>query len=1248
MKAGNLLNAGNLAAGGNLSVQTAQDLLNVGTIQGGNVQLVAGNHLTSSTNLGDIGSGLHLGAIAAPTLNLPTGGQIAAIGDLTAQAGHDLTLNNVNVSAGHNLGLAAGHDLTATASAINAGNNMQGIAGNNLNLNAATHTARSGTQMNGQASATHTVTAVTAGGSVVLAAGNDLSSQGTQIKAGDQLAVSAGHDIVLNAVTDSTSTTTQGVQGKTIVSTAHDDETLRGTSLDATNGVAISAGHDLTTVAANVTSTHGGITLAAGNDIHLNSAQENHSTVQNTKTHSGGLFSSTTTTTHDAVQDSYAIGSLLSGNTVTVAAGHDLTATAAHVVADQDLIMAAGNNLTLNTATNTHTEEHSVSKSKSGVMGAGFGVMVGQTKQSHDTTLTQTTPDGTLMGSLGGNISVTAGDTVHLQSATVAALQGDIAVIGRSVNIEEAYATTTYHDVTKTQQSGLTLSFSAPVANAAAATFHAVQNTGRSNDARINAMVAASTAYDAYQTVGAAAAAMSGQGAAGISLTVGSQQSKSETTIQRNEAVGSSIKANGRIDIVATGGGQDSNIRISGSDVYGGTGTGLYADNAIDIFAAQSTSTQHSNNSSSGWNAGLVASVGSHGWAAGITAGVNAGKGHSDGQTITQVNAHVGSGGTTTLSSGGTTTIRGGQVSGDRIELDAADLVIQSLQDTSRYTSGQKNGNVQVTVGYGASASGSYGQSGVNNDYASVNEQSGILAGDGGYVINVKGNTDLIGGIVTSTATAEAASNNRFSTGTLTTADIENHADYSGSAWAASGGVGVNSKGPQGNHELAMGSQDGTPGGMGVNKSVGFGHDGDHQNSVTHAGINTRNLTIHDVAGQAATGNSVEAIKAKMATATTTDTLASNSGALANTFDAKAVENELATQVQVTQAFDQNRQQAKAELYAHVQEKRHLAHEVRMANGGYDNDESRRLDAEAVSLAKTAKWLDVAAMGLYTGTDLTGVALGQTAIKMDQVRRVASAPNTIMLQTCDAGGQKCSHREVRLEDVQASDDGRIHLFNNGIFNNTEGALHAGALQNTNEANAQGVYYILNPYTDSWFAEGLYAAYDKLNDKLGGWLPLTSAERMNQDFIDAAKQQDASIDSVNHSRGSMTWTVALEDSQRQGKANLPIGTVVYNGAAANALNAAKLVQSLGDGYGKVYQATHPTDIVGSWCIILGCNPATSDKNNGGFPSSHGSYTGYLPLPGTPLREMTDKTWGEGSYSIPELVVPSKDKRGSANN
>ena len=405
-----------------------------------------------------------------------------------------------------------------------------------------------------------------------------------------------------------------------------------------------------------------------------------------------------------------------------------------------------------------------------------------------------------------------------------------------------------------------------------------------------------------------------------VSDTVLTQRSQNEVTAQTSEVVGSSVKAGGRVDISAAGAGEDSDIRISGSDVYGGTGASLSADDDIDIVAAQSVLKQKTENSSSGWNVGVAISYGSGGWAAGITAGGNVGKGNGEGQTVTNINSHVGSGGTTTLTSGGTTAIRGGQVSGERVEVDANELVIESLQDTETYKSKQMDASAQVTAGYGVSVSASYNQSKIDSDYASVNEQSGILAGDGGYTVKVKGNTDLKGGIITSTQMAEAAGNNRFSTGTLTSSDIENRAVYEASAFGLSGSMGKNGSGEQGEHQLAQGSSDGKAGGTAASKSVGFGQDGDHQSSTTHSGINTKNITITDVEGQAATDKTADQIKADIATTTTTDTVAENSGALANKFDAAEVQKEIDLQVQVTQSFDRTQQGVRNEINTSIDE----------------------------------------------------------------------------------------------------------------------------------------------------------------------------------------------------------------------------------------------------------------------------------------------------------------------------------------
>jgi len=143
------------------------------------------------------------------------------------------------------------------------------------------------------------------------------------------------------------------------------------------------------------------------------------------------------------------------------------------------------------------------------------------------------------------------------------------------------------------------------------------------------------------------------------------------------------------------------------------------------------------------------------------------------------------------IESGSDTNIIGSQVKGNQVEVSTENLNIESLQDTAKYESKQESASAQVTVGYGASAGGSYNKSKVNSNYASVKTQAGIFAGDEGYDVNVKNHTELTAGLVTSTDKAEAEGKNRFSTGTLNATKIENTSSSSANGFGVSGSVAI-------------------------------------------------------------------------------------------------------------------------------------------------------------------------------------------------------------------------------------------------------------------------------------------------------------------------------------------------------------------------------------------------------------------------------------------------------------------------
>jgi len=117
-------------------------------------------------------------------------------------------------------------------------------------------------------------------------------------------------------------------------------------------------------------------------------------------------------------------------------------------------------------------------------------------------------------------------------------------------------------------------------------------------------------------------------------------------------------------------------------------------------------------------------------------------------------------------------------VSGKTVDVTAKSLDITSTQDVSTYTSANQseglNLSYNITTGQ-VSGAVNAGFGNASDNYKSVTTQSGIVAGSGGYNIYVAGNTNLTGGVISSTAPASA---NSLTTGTLTASSLANSESY--------------------------------------------------------------------------------------------------------------------------------------------------------------------------------------------------------------------------------------------------------------------------------------------------------------------------------------------------------------------------------------------------------------------------------------------------------------------------------------
>ena len=85
----------------------------------------------------------------------------------------------------------------------------------------------------------------------------------------------------------------------------------------------------------------------------------------------------------------------------------------------------------------------------------------------------------------------------------------------------------------------------------------------------------------------------------GVQITYGQQKSESHSHTEGKTAYKSQVNAGGKVNIMATGAGKDSNINIEGSDISGKQGTTLMADNQVNIKAAEQNHQERSTNKSS-------------------------------------------------------------------------------------------------------------------------------------------------------------------------------------------------------------------------------------------------------------------------------------------------------------------------------------------------------------------------------------------------------------------------------------------------------------------------------------------------------------------------------------------------------------------------------------------------------------------------------------------------------------------------
>ncbi len=659
---------------------------------------------------------------------------------------------------------------------------------------------------------------------------NDQTVIGSSILAGNNITITAGQGTTQNVIPEGSNRESGLLETISPTKTIGDDQ----------------RGGNITVKGSSITSQSGGITLVAQNNVSVQEAREQHDSLTNISTVEGGYINSKTNTTRDFVSQDLAVGSSLSGNTITIASKKDLLIQGSSVAGTNDVTLAAGGNVSITTAEETTHTEHETYTKRSGLSfanaGGRVGVSYGSDRLKNTTTTDSVDNVGSTVGSISGGVSITSGKDALIRGSSILSSTGTD-ITAQNVSIESAYNTMDSLFVSEHRKEGLTLDAGTTLSEAAGKSYDKADKANQAQDSRLKALYAyqaGRSAYDSYADGEKSGLVKDGSinasAGANVGLGYSTSTSKTVTETHTRTAVGSQLISDGNLNIKATGGSDavDGDITAIGS-VLQAKNISLDANRDILLKSAENTYESSTRTSSSSGSIGVKLGAenkdGSGQAGLTITASVAGSRGDNEDYSLTHINTQLNAQENLTIKSGRDTTLKGAQANADKIIADIGrDLNLESEQDVSTYRSRNQNFSASgsYTIGSGnVSGSASYMEAKTDSNYRSVIDQTGLFAGKGGFDIFVGKNTDLKGAVIASTADA---AKNKLSTDTLTWSNIENKAEYSSSTIGASISGGSGQKGMFGS-------------GMSAIPIVGVA-SGDKASNTTHAAIGAGTIEV--------------------------------------------------------------------------------------------------------------------------------------------------------------------------------------------------------------------------------------------------------------------------------------------------------------------------------------------------------------------------------------------------------------------
>ena len=663
-------------------------------------------------------------------------------------------------------------------------------------------------------------------GDLVLSAKRDVNLKGAIVHTGDnsKATIEAGQNINL---------TTEALSSKKDMTVNSDNynrtdrRTELGTAILSDSHVNLRAGNDVNIRNGIVNSEHGVTSVEAGNDVNITNGKSYSRDEYGLKYKEKSLLSRTTNIIRTDHEHTGVLSSTIGGDTINVKANRNVSVTGSNILGTKDVSVSAGNDVRTDSGEETQRDEVYQYSKKSGLMGAGIGFTIGSKKVTDTTDGRYKNQVASNIASSDGEINVKAGNEIHSTTTNYFSNQpADLSA--QNVIVDGKHNTAHVVQSHEEKRSGLTVSVGGQIVNelnnvqqlgkrantrknsnlstleyleAANTLKHAYNDGTTYNNAKIEKLVEKekailakadelNTAYQAehpeeknamHPDVKTAINNINNRAKKdrllNIHVGVGSSKFKQVSELNQESYIGSSIGSKNKVSITADSDNSDKgNIHITGS-VIEAPEVNLNATNNLSLDAGTNSSVQRDTYTSSGWSVGATVSPHGNG-VIGLDANVYKGKENALETTKTHTGTIIRGKQVNTVS-GNDTEIIGSKVIGDSVTTKVGhDLKIESLQDTNDYHKISKNKGISVSYGMSGPARVGFDNSRGTTDshYASVTNQAGIYAGDGGYNVQVNNATTLTGGIIKGSTDK---SKNKLSSNSLKMNDIQNETSYS-------------------------------------------------------------------------------------------------------------------------------------------------------------------------------------------------------------------------------------------------------------------------------------------------------------------------------------------------------------------------------------------------------------------------------------------------------------------------------------